>query len=145
MTFQTHFNPTVTLSLDFRSDYNFVSRTIPNNAISGWYRWKSGFLNATFVRQKTPGDLSVTSQFRIGSGSVFLNRKLTLDGEVGYDLEGTSVMDWRARLAYYTQCCGFMIEYLDRNFVDNPRREIHFAIDLKGIGRFLEPNVSLAR
>jgi hypothetical protein len=64
---------------------------------------------------------------------------------MGYDLEGAGVLDWRGRVAYYTQCCGFVVEYLDRNYEANPRREIRFVIDLKGIGRFLDPNLSLSK
>jgi hypothetical protein len=38
-----------------------------------------------------------------------------------------------------------MAEYLERNFETDLRREIRFVIDLKGIGRFLDPNMSLSR
>jgi hypothetical protein len=144
VTFSLHFNPLLTLSLDLRADYDLANTALSSNSVSGWYRWKTGYVNATWFRQSPVNTLGAdASQVRLGSGALFFNRKLTLDGEVGYDLQRSSGLDRRGRIGYYTQCCGFIVEYLEREFDVNARREVHFVIDLKGIGKFLDPNVSL--
>ena len=144
LSFSLHFNPLLTLSLDLRADYDLTNSALSSNSVSGWYRWKTGYVNATWFRQSPVNAIGAdASQVRLGSGALFFNRKLTLDGELGYDLRRSAALDRRARVGYYTQCCGFIVEYLEREFDVNARREVHFVIDLKGIGKFLDPNVSL--
>ena len=46
----------------------------------------------------------------------------------------------RFRLEYYTQCCGFLAEYLVSEYSTFPRREFRFAVDLRGIGKLFDFN-----
>jgi len=46
----------------------------------------------------------------------------------------------RLRLEYYTQCCGFLAEYLVSQYSAFPRREFRFAVDLRGIGKLFDFN-----
>jgi lipopolysaccharide assembly outer membrane protein LptD (OstA) len=46
----------------------------------------------------------------------------------------------RWRLEYYTQCCGFLAEYLHYDYTTAPRREFRFAVDLRGIGKLFDFN-----
>jgi LPS-assembly protein len=46
----------------------------------------------------------------------------------------------RLRLEYYTQCCGFLTEYLVSQYSSFPRREFRFAVDLRGIGKLFDFN-----
>ena len=46
----------------------------------------------------------------------------------------------RWRLEYYTQCCGFLAEYLASEYTAFPRREFRFAVDLRGIGKLFDFN-----
>ena len=46
----------------------------------------------------------------------------------------------RFRLEYYTQCCGFLAEYLVSEYSAFPRREFRFAVDLRGIGKLFDFN-----
>jgi len=134
-----HFNPAQSASVDLGLAYDLVNRQVTSNSVSGWYRWASSYVNATWYRQSPAGaPEAASSQLRLGSGAAFFNRKLTLDGDLGYDLRGSTTLDGRGRVGYYTQCCGFVVEYLNRSFLGNQRREIRFVIDLKGIGRFLD-------
>ena len=55
----------------------------------------------------------------------------------GPDVELYELMDGRRTTSE------IIVEYLERNFDVNARREVHFVVDLKGIGKFLDPNVSL--
>jgi hypothetical protein len=44
----------------------------------------------------------------------------------------------RYRVEYYTQCCGFLAEYFERDYTTSRRQEFRFTIDLRGIGKFLD-------
>jgi len=46
----------------------------------------------------------------------------------------------RWRMEYYTQCCGFLAEYLQYNYSTDPRKEFRFAVDLRGIGKLFDFN-----
>ena len=46
----------------------------------------------------------------------------------------------RWRFEYYTQCCGFLAEYLSSQYTAFPRREFRFAVDLRGIGKLFDFN-----
>lgn len=141
-----HFNPELNVSVDVRSDYDLTNKAFSSNSISGWYRWKAGYVNTTYVRQNPVSAIDAeSSQVRLGSGSYFLNHKLTLDADLGYDLRQSNALDRRARVGYYTQCCGFIVEYLQRDFLGSTRRDVRFVVDLKGIGKFLDPNVSFTK
>lgn len=132
-------NPFAALSIDLGLTYDAVNDEVTSTALSGWYRRGAGFFNATWSRL-VPADptASAFSQVRVGSGAVFFNRKLTLDGDLGYDLRGSATLDRRARVGYYTQCCGFIVEYLARDFENSRRRDVRLIVDLKGIGQILD-------
>src|SRR2546428_14050588 len=46
--------------------------------------------------------------------------------------------DQRYRFGYNTQCCGFQLEVLNRNFVGSSNREFRFLINLKGVGNVVD-------
>ncbi len=46
----------------------------------------------------------------------------------------------RFRFEYYTQCCGFLAEYLLSEYSTFPRREFRIAVDLRGIGKLFDFN-----
>jgi hypothetical protein len=73
---------------------------------------------------------------------VLFGSKLRLDLDASYTSNpspGLSrIPQRRARLEYYTQCCGFLAEYLERDYLTLGRKEFRFTIDLRGIGKFLD-------
>jgi len=44
----------------------------------------------------------------------------------------------RWRFEYYTQCCGFLAEYLVNDYTAVQRNEFRFAVDLRGIGKLFD-------
>jgi hypothetical protein len=41
-------------------------------------------------------------------------------------------------VGYNTQCCGFLVEYLNRDFDASQEREVRFLVNLKGVGTILD-------
>ena len=136
-------NPSVNLSFDLRTDYDplreaFTSEILSASARSG----RLGYTNLSWVRRRGLDGSSAASSSTImaSGGTALLDRKLTLEGRFSFEQKSSRMLDWGVRVGYYTQCCGFIIEYYRRDFTGNERREFRFVVDLKGIGKFLDLN-----
>ena len=46
--------------------------------------------------------------------------------------------DQSYRAGYNTQCCGFQMEYLNRNFIGSSIQEFRVLINLKGVGNVVD-------
>jgi LPS-assembly protein len=85
-----------------------------------------------------------SSQLRFqGNFGPFAGRlRLGMDATANFNpAPGTPRVPYqRWRLEYYTQCCGFLTEYLINDYTAIQRREFRFAIDLRGIGKLFDFN-----
>lgn len=136
-------NPLPNVSLDLRTSYNILYDRIANLSLSGAYR--SDAFRGSFSLVSTPGLAAGTSdstQMRLATGATLW------DGRVRFDVEGTynpsppagerKIPEQVWRLEYYLQCCGFLAEYLRRDFTGAERRDFRFTIDLRGIGKLID-------
>ena len=73
----------------------------------------------------------IAGRFRIGADATYNFSPTPTEKHLPYQ---------RWRLEYYTQCCGFLAEYLKYDYSAFPRREIRFAVDLRGIGKLFDFN-----
>jgi hypothetical protein len=83
------------------------------------------------------------TQLRLALGVTLFEGKWRIDTDGSYVFNPppgqTSVPDRRWRMEYYTQCCGFLGEYLSRDFsTTNTRKEFRFTVDLRGIGKLFD-------
>ena len=136
-------NPLPNVSLDLRTSYDILYDRLRSLSLSGAYR--SDAFRGSFTLTSTPG-LAVgaadSTQMRLATGATLW------DGRVRFDVEGTFNPDAPAgetkipeqvwRLEYYLQCCGFLAEYLRRDFTGAERRDFRFTIDLRGIGKLID-------
>src|SRR5262245_23389032 len=151
------FNPLPSMSLDLRSVYNTLYDTWTDTSFSGNVRTENTRLGFSLVHVPGLGVTSVqdpdtglttllnnpdTTTLRLGAGLVLLGGKLRLDLDGSYvptaPAGEAEVPDQLWRMQYYTQCCGFLAEYLRRDFAGNERREFRFSLDLRGIGKLLD-------
>ena len=75
--------------------------------------------------------------------SNFLGRRFLLGMQTNYELGDVlpgepRLRDQRYRFGYNTQCCGFQLEVLNRNFLGTSQREFRFLINLKGVGNVID-------
>jgi hypothetical protein len=87
-------------------------------------------------RQDDSAQVRVTDGLTLAGGRLLFN----VDGSYLTDpAEGTSHFpDQRYQLQYSTQCCTFFLERLTRDFATSEdRRELHFRLDLRGVGKVL--------
>ncbi|HKY32926.1 MAG TPA: LPS assembly protein LptD [Candidatus Polarisedimenticolia bacterium] len=158
------YNPAASASLDVRTEYDILHDDVRNVSLSAnlrslrhGYMRLSWFLGRDFEgrfldeagRQLQPGcaaDPNVfcerafvdANQIRLIGGTAFLNRKITLDLEGSYDLEGGDLQDQRYRLGYNTQCCGMLLELARRDFETIDEIQYRFILNLRGVGTFLD-------
>jgi hypothetical protein len=151
------YNPATNFSMDLRSVYNTLWDTWTDTSFSGNIRTDNTRLGFSLVHVPGLGVTSVidpvtglttllnnpdTTQLRLGAGLVLLGGKLRLDLDGSFVPTAVApekeVPDQLWRMQYYTQCCGFLAEYLRRDFAGNERREFRFSLDLRGIGKLLD-------
>jgi hypothetical protein len=94
--------------------------------------------NFSFVRPAV-GD----TQLRLLAGLTLFEGRLRIDSDGAYVLNPApnqnAVLDQRWRVEVYSQCCGFLLEYLARDFsADNSRNDFRFSLDLRGVGKLLD-------
>jgi LPS-assembly protein len=146
-------NPSRALSFDLRGGYHALYRHLQDLSLSGNVRKRRARVGFSLVRREGrgcgvsgtegfPRDGDDSTQLRLNTGLTLLGGKLRLDFDGSYNADpgpGTkSFPDRRLRIEYYTQCCGFLAEYLARDYTVTSRQEVRFTVDLRGIGKFLD-------
>jgi hypothetical protein len=134
------YNASRLTSVDVRYLLDVFNSSLSETVISSSLRMpERGYLRFSWYQRNPPDPgLTESSQVRFFGGLETLNRRLGLEVQWNYDLEASDMLDQHYRVRYYTQCCGFLVEYFKRDFVGNQRQEIRFSVDLRGIGKFLE-------
>jgi hypothetical protein len=158
VTLTGRYNPSRSMSFDLRANWHPIYRQIQNVSLSGSAR--SRLFRAGFSVVHTEGkacsiggqflsvDLADDTQLALDTGFVLLGGKLRLDlagsftANPGKDPTTNATLSRfpqkRYRAEYYTQCCGFLAEYFERDYTTTRRQEFRFTIDLRGIGKFLD-------
>jgi hypothetical protein len=143
------FNPTPSVSLDLRSNYDILYDQIADVSLSGMLRNRRGRLRFSavhreglgvdFNREPVPND----TQFRLTGGIALFRDRLRFDVDGTIDANPQSgqarIPDKSWRVTYATQCCTIIVEKLNRDFSSlDKRRDIHFRLDLRGVGKLLD-------
>lgn len=134
--------------LDARMTYDILFRRVSNLSLAGQLHGEFARANVSLVRKSGLGfslgqPIADQTQARLGLGFTLLGGKLRFDTDGSYVLKPPpgqkSVPDRRWRMEFYTQCCGFLAEYLARDFSEtNSRKEFRFTVDLRGIGKLFD-------
>lgn len=142
------YRPGERIDLDGRASYNVLFRRVADVSLAGNLRGELARTSFSLIRRAGLGfsggsPIQDQTQLRLALGFDLLGGKLRFDTDGTYVLHPPagqkSVPDRRWRMEYYTQCCGFLAEYLDRDFSGvNSRREIRFTVDLRGIGKLID-------
>lgn len=129
-------NPTSHQSLNLSAIYNILRRTVEQTTLSTDVRWGDQTLGLTwFLGNGVDID---QSQLRLFAGGALFRRKLTMAVETKVDLQASDIQDQRYRIGYNTQCCGFLGEYLGRDFSGSSEKEYRFVVSLKGVGKLFD-------
>jgi len=149
-------NPSIHTSLDVRSSYDILFREIRDASLSANLRSiKRGFLDLTWSMSRDLEGRALLArglafsppfdqnQIGLQGETNFLDRRFLVGMQTNYELGSVApgeprLRDQRYRFGYNTQCCGFQLEVLNRNFVGSSNREFRFLINLKGVGNVVD-------
>jgi hypothetical protein len=132
------FNPKPSTSLDLRTSYDILRNLFSSISLSGNLRGPTTRTGFSVVRTAGSYGASGNTQLRMQAGVALFGKKLKLDVDGSYNAQQHRVPDQRWRVEYYTQCCGFLMEWFRRDFVSNDRGEFRFTVDLRGIGKLVD-------
>ncbi len=83
-----------------------------------------------------------SAQVRYNAGLSLWDRKILLDADGTWDVTargGSPPFPYiRVRFTYYTQCCGFLAQYVEQDFTTQQRRDFRVTVDLRGIGKLFD-------
>jgi LPS-assembly protein len=150
------YNPARTLSFDLSGQYDVLFDTVSQFSLSGNFRRKLavglfsvvyrpglGYQRAIDPSTGLEPKISSTQlrfQGNFGPFAARLRLGMDVTGNVKPP-EGTPRIPYqRWRVEYYTQCCGFLAEYLVNEYTAFQRKEFRFAVDLRGIGKLFDLN-----
>ncbi|MCZ6833158.1 MAG: LPS assembly protein LptD [Acidobacteria bacterium] len=136
----TRINPSRSTSLDARLGYDILESAVSDASFSAsLFNPNYGFLNGSwFFRNGLDGRTLNSSRLRVTGGTSFFRHKISVAVSLNYDASLSRLQDQRYRVGYDTQCCGFAVEVLDRDFVGTEQKTYRFVINLRGIGNFLD-------
>ena len=144
------YNPSRLLSLDLSGRYDVLFKAISDVSLSGNFRhaMAQGLFSVVYRRGlgfSQPGVSNIDAtqvRFQGNFGPIAGRIRLGVDGTYNVRPAPTEkhLPYRRFRLEYYTQCCGFLAEYLVSEYSAFPRREFRFAVDLRGIGKLFDFN-----
>ena len=155
--------PSIHASLDVRTSYDVIFKSIRDASLSANLRSTTrGFLDLTWSLSRDLEGRALQSQLggqfvqivdrdQIGlfGETNLLGRRILLGMQANYELGFLPVgeprlRDQRYKFGYNTQCCGFQVEVLNRNFFGASQREFRFLINLKGVGNVRPEGVGRA-
>ncbi len=122
-------------SFDARTDYDPDFHRLRNLGVAGHFIRSQLLLSAAYFRTRELEQGSFEShqiQSHIAIGR--LRRGLSASGTLRYDAESSRLLNHRARLNYFWDCCGVSVDYQGFNLGARQESQIRFAFFLKGIG-----------
>jgi LPS-assembly protein len=153
------FNPSTATSLDLRASYHPIYKQIQNVTFSGSARGRVARVGFSLVHNSGEACSVSGTQFfpvvnRDNTQLALMTGFVLLGGKLRFDVNGsftsnpgknpitnkafTRFPQKRISAEYYTQCCGFLGEYFERDYATSKRRDFRFTVDLRGIGKFLD-------
>lgn len=150
------FNPSLKVSIDARSTFDVIFNELRDASLSANLRSPGrGFLDVTWsvVRDLEGQALLETgqatfppfdrNQIGLNGETNLFSKRLLLGAQLNYELGDVQpgqprLRDQRYKLGYNTQCCGFQVEYLTRNYTTTQTREFRFLINLRGVGNVID-------
>jgi hypothetical protein len=149
-------NPSIHASLHVRGAFDILFRQVREASLSANLRsTRRGFIDVTWSMVRDLEGKALLekglafsqafdrSQIGLQGETNFFGRRFLLGMQTNYELGDVlpgepRLRDQRYRFGYNTQCCGFQLEVLNRNFLGTSQREFRFLINLKGVGNVVD-------
>ncbi len=129
--------PSRRLSFDVHSDYDVDFNRFRNLAVTGFLnKGRLGLATTYFLTEELETGTRKNNQLQGSIRWGNFRRGLSFTNIFSYDTRSKALLNLRARVNYFWDCCGVSAEYQRLNLGLRQEREVRFSFFLKGIGAF---------
>ncbi len=135
------FDPSAKTSISAQVSYNTIASRVTQRSLSGSVGLFGSTVGLTWFTSYRPLDgETLSDQARLWATLNLVPRKLTLEAQLAYDIEGSLLQQQRYAVSFTSQCYAFRIE--GREFVTTSQRDRDYRLllTLKNVGTFLDLN-----
>jgi LPS-assembly protein len=137
-------SPAPTINVDARTYLDTQTGNMSSTSLSGYAAIGTNTLGLTWYSSFNPADGdTLSSQTRVFAGITPGNGPLRLETQLAYDLHQTKLLEQRYLLRFRGSCWSAYVELRDYRIEPYKARDYRIAIDLTGLGTFLDIRGSL--
>lgn len=134
-----HTAPVQTSNVDARADFDSVTHKLEATSLSGGLTSGANSLNLTWYSSYSPIDgQTYSSQTRIYLGLAPATARWRLESQTAYDIRNSKLLDQTLAFRWRGSCWNALIEVRNYRIEPYPNRSFRIAIDLTGLGTFLD-------
>jgi lipopolysaccharide assembly outer membrane protein LptD (OstA) len=139
LSFELRLSPVPTSILDARADLDAITHNLRSTSLSVSLAQPSRSLNLTWYTSYNPVDGTVTSsQSRLYAGVAPKGGPWRLETQIAYDLHQQKLLEQSYILRWRGSCWSAYVEVRDYRIAPYQTRDYRIAIDLTGLGTFLD-------
>ncbi len=139
LSFWLRVSPIPSASLDARAYLDPVTHKLQSTSLSGGVYSGSNGLNLTWYSSYDPlrgGPLSSQTRVYLGFGPA--TAPWRLESQTAYDIHNQALLEQRLAFRWRGSCWSALVEFRDYKTPPYPQRSYRIAIDLTGLGTFLD-------
>jgi len=131
--------PVTTASLDARADFDAVTHKLITTSLTGGITSRGSGLNLTWYTGHDPlTGKTYSSQTRIYLALAPTSGPWRLESQTAYDIHNTKLLDQTLAFRWRGSCWSALVEVRDYRVEPYQSRSFRLAIDLTGLGTFLD-------
>jgi LPS-assembly protein len=134
-----HLVPIPTATFDARADFDAVTHKLMDTSLTGGFTSGGSGLNLTWYTGHNPltGE-TYSSQTRIYFALAPTGGSWRLESQTAYDIHNSTLLDQSLAFRWRGGCWSALVEVRDYRIAPYQSRSFRFAIDLTGLGTFLD-------
>jgi len=125
--------------LQAKADWSTLFANLDSTSLSARAQGDRASMNLTwYTNYNVESGKSVTDQVRFGFSLDMIKDRLTLSGQVNYDLLNAEIQQQNYAINYKSQCWGVRLEGREQITSTYTTRDYRFLLTLKNVGTFLD-------
>ncbi|HLF57013.1 MAG TPA: LPS assembly protein LptD, partial [Thermoanaerobaculia bacterium] len=136
---RVRYNPAKGFDLQAKASWSTLFSSLDSTSLSAHGRGERVRLDLTWYTNYN-AELAETQsdQARVGVDFALVPKRLSLGGQVNYNLLTSEVLQQIYRLSYHSQCWSVVVEAREQTTASYQTRDYRFLLDLKNVGTFLD-------
>jgi len=135
------YRPSRIFDLQARASWSTLYSTLASTSLSARGKGeRAGFSLTWYTNYDAELDERRSDQARLAVDLALLPRRLSIGGQVNYDLLASEVLQESFWISYKSQCWSVLVEAREQTTSSYVARDIRFLLSLKNVGTFLDLN-----